>query len=175
MSAFDKLSKKEQKEVLKIAATKTKINTAIKSHNKTAQKAMKATLKKFLSNGDKYTEEQVPTKKLKYKKKYIARVQDTSGQFIERAMITFDNNYQLAITRPPQEYESDPNLFDVSPRKPDGELDTTLIDKSRMNQDIISGQTVADINKHISKVGALDPDEEARKAAKKAAKETDTA
>ena len=161
--SFDDLSKKQQKEILKIADKKIAVDKVVKKHNNEAYKVMKATFKKFLSRDGEFTEDQVPTNTIKYKKKKVSRVQDLSGQYIERCMVTLDNNYQISITRPAQTYDSDPNLFDISPRQPDGELDTTLIDNTQINQDVLPGQSVQDINKHIKTVAKLDPDEYLKK------------
>lgn len=160
MPSFDDLSEEQQSKILEIADKEIAHDKIITEYTNKAKKSLNTGFKKFLSKDGQYSEDQVPANQLTYDDDTVIRVQNNSGQFIERAVITFDNNYQLAITRPQQVYGSNPGLFDVSPRKPDGELDTTLIDNTRLNQDIVSAQNIVDINNHIVTLGAINPNAE---------------
>jgi len=160
MPAFDDLSEEQKAKILEIADKEIARDNVVKEYTKAAQTHIQKEFKKFLSKDDTYSETQVHTKDLNYDKEKIIRVQNNSGQFIERAVVTFDNDYQLAITRPQQVYGSDPSLFDISPRKPDGELDTTLVDPNNLNRDIISAQSITDINNHMKTISSIDPNEE---------------
>lgn len=155
--AFDDLTKEQQKKILEIADKEIAMDNIKQEYKQAKQEKNEKEFKKFISHNGKYSESEVSTSQLQYDKEKVIRVQNNSGQFIERAVVTFDNNYQLAITRPAQIYGSDPSKFDISPRKPDGELDTTLVDPTRLNQDIISNQSLSDINNHMQKIGDIDP------------------
>lgn len=158
--AFDDLTPEQQAKILEIADKEIEHDKKVKEYTDKVKSNINTEFKDFLSRKGEFDESDVPTDQLTYDDDKVVRVQNISGQYIERCMVTLDNNYQVSITRPTQVYGSNPNIFDISPRKPDGELDTTLIDPTQINQDVLPGQTITDISKHIDTLAQIDPEKE---------------
>ena len=148
MTKFDELPKELQEEALKAAEHVLNKKKFIDKLNTLKQEEDTKTLKEFFNKKGKLWEDVMPMSDLVYDEDKVVNVQNTSGQFVERAIVTFDNSHQLTILRAPYEYGADQNVFDVSARLPDGTSDLSLLGETSTGN-VLPGQTLKDVSKHM--------------------------
>jgi len=120
MPKFDDLSEEQQAKILEIADREIARDTFVNEYKAHRKEQKETTLKDFISRKGELSENVVPTSTLDVDMDTVTQVENTSGKYIERASLTFENNYQMTIARAPDTYGCDKGIFKVTSLDPSG-------------------------------------------------------